>query len=307
MGAVIRADGLTKQFGDVVAVDDVSLRIERGEIYGFIGLNGAGKTTMIRMLLGMIRPTAGRAFVFGEHVAAGRRDVWADVGYMVETPHSYPELTVVQNLELVRRLRRVDNPRALDDIVRLLGLTPYRDRKAAHLSLGNRQRLGLAKALIHKPRLLLLDEPTNGLDPAGIVEIRRLLRDLAAGGVTIFLSSHLLGEVAKLTTRIGIVHDGRLINEVDSDSLAGLLRRRLLVQTRDDERARSALVERGYTVTASEGGPLSIRDERATARPEKVAQRLVDTGTPPVLLKVEEEDLEAFFLRTIGQTEEVRP
>lgn len=303
MADVIRTERLSKRFGktQTPAVDGVSLLVGRGEIYGFLGLNGAGKTTTIRMLLGMIRPDSGESYLLGKKVSAGRTEVWTKVGYMVETPYSYPELTVRENLELVRRLRRIADVRAIDAVLEKLQLTPYRDRKAKNLSLGNAQRLGLAKALIHKPEILILDEPTNGLDPAGIVEIRELLRELAAGhGVTIFLSSHLLGEVTKLATRIGIVHRGRLVRETDFGELQRDLKKSLLVNTRDAEAARVKLTEAGYRVERTAEGAMSLTGSSAIARPESVARLLVQANLPPTLLRVQEEDLETYFLRTIG-------
>ncbi|MNO13824.1 putative ABC transporter ATP-binding protein YxlF [compost metagenome] len=216
MAAMIQTEGLTKHFGSNHAVNGLSLEVNHGEIYGFLGLNGAGKTTTIRMLLGMIRPDSGSSYMFGERVDAGSHKLWASVGYMVETPYSYPELTVRENLEIIRRLRGIPDRTAIDTIMDKLQLTDYRDRKAGTLSLGNGQRLGLAKAMLHNPKVLILDEPTNGLDPAGIVEVRELLRELAFNnGVTIFISSHILGEVSRLTSRIGIVHQGRLLQETD--------------------------------------------------------------------------------------------
>jgi len=304
MKDVIRTERLSKRFGQarIPAVDEVSLSVGKGEIYGFLGLNGAGKTTTIRMLLGMIGPDSGAAYVLGKKVSAGRTDVWAKVGYMVETPYSYPELTVRENLELVRRLRRIENVRSIDAILEKLQLVPYRDRKAKNLSLGNAQRLGLAKALIHEPEILILDEPTNGLDPAGIVEVRELLRELAARhGVTIFLSSHLLGEVAKLTTRIGIVHRGRLLKEMDIGELQRDLHKSLLVNARDTEAARIKLKEAGYRVESGDDGAMRLTDDNAIARPDNVAKLLVQANLPPTLLKVQEEELEAYFLRTIGR------
>ncbi len=303
MADVIRTERLSKRFGktQTPAVDGVSLLVGRGEIYGFLGLNGAGKTTTIRMLLGMIRPDSGASYLLGKKVSAGRTEVWTKVGYMVETPYSYPELTVRENLELVRRLRRIVDVRAIDAILEKLQLTPYRDRKAKNLSLGNAQRLGLAKALIHKPEILILDEPTNGLDPAGIVEIRELLRELAAEhGVTIFLSSHLLGEVTKLATRIGIVHRGRLVRETDFGELQRDLKKSLLVNTRDAEAARVKLTEAGYRVERTAEGAMALTGSSAIARPESVARLLVQANLPPTLLRVQEEDLETYFLRTIG-------
>src|SRR5512142_57826 len=176
---VIETENLGKHYGDVTAVDQLSLRVAEGEIYAFLGLNGAGKTTTIRMLLGMIRPTTGTARVLGTRVTPGSREPWAGVGYLVETPHAYPELTLRENLEAARRLHPGVPPAAVGRWIERLGLAEYADRRAGTLSLGNAQRLGLAKALLHEPRLLLLDEPANGLDPAGIVEIRGLLLELA--------------------------------------------------------------------------------------------------------------------------------
>jgi len=171
----IMAAGLTKHFGPVTAVDNLDLNVRRGEIYGFLGLNGAGKTTTIRMLLGIIRPSAGSVSLFGTRIEPGQGSIWQRVGYLVETPHAYPDLTVRENLEIVRRLRKLGDTGAVARIVAELGLTHYVNRPARTLSLGNTQRLGLAKALIHHPDMLVLDEPVNALDPAGIVEIRGLV------------------------------------------------------------------------------------------------------------------------------------
>ena len=158
------------------------------------GLNGAGKTTTIRMLLGLIRPTSGVSYIYGKQVRAGQNDIWKNIGYLVEVPYSYPELTVRENLEIIRRMRFISDRNAVDRIIHKLHLKEYTNRKAKNLSQGNSQRLGLAKAFLHNPDILILDEPTNGLDPAGIAEIRELLQDLASNnGATIFISSHILG------------------------------------------------------------------------------------------------------------------
>jgi ABC-2 type transport system ATP-binding protein len=301
MDNIIRTSNLTKYYGKTHAVDDVSLSVGKGEIYGFLGLNGAGKTTAIRLLLGMIRPTSGSSYLYGERVSAGNYKLWKNVGYLVEIPYSYPDLTVRENLEITRRLRFISDTSSVGAVIDKLQLGSYVDIKAKHLSLGNAQRLGLAKALLHNPEILILDEPANGLDPAGIFEIRELLRDLAFNhGVTIFISSHILGEVSKFATRIGIIHEGRLIQEVDSDQLDQLLRKRLLLNARDKESVKSILIKDGYLVNESEKGILEIKDEKAINYPEDIATMLVNAGLPPTLLMVEEEDLESYFLRTIG-------
>jgi ABC-2 type transport system ATP-binding protein len=210
MMEVIRTINLTKTYGEINAVDNLNLSVKQGEIFGFIGLNGAGKTTAIRMLLGMIAPTSGECYIQGQRVRAGNINIWHDVGYIVETPYSYPELTVRENLEIIRKLRGIKDKACVAWIIRKLKLEEYELKKAKHLSLGNAQRLGIAKAIIHKPRILILDEPTNGLDPAGIVEVRKLLKDLTEkSGVTVFISSHKLDEISKITTNIGIIHNGK--------------------------------------------------------------------------------------------------
>jgi len=301
MDEIIRTDRVSKNFGKVRAVREVSLSVRAGEIYGFLGLNGAGKTTTIRMLLGMIRPTFGTAWIKGVEVNAGAVGLWKHVGSLVEMPSFYPDLTVRENLEIERRLRLVDKASSVEHAMERLGLTRYSDRKAKNLSLGNAQRLGLAKALVHDPEILILDEPANGLDPAGIAEIRELLIGLARDhGITVFVSSHILTEVAKLATRIGIIHEGRLVTEADADRLDSLLRRRLLVAARDNAAAREALAKGGFAVTDAGQDLLEVRDEGALRDPGAVATLLVEAGCPPVLLRVEEEELESFFLRTVG-------
>jgi ABC-2 type transport system ATP-binding protein len=178
MHTVIETNNLIKRYGNITAVDDLSMRVAKGEIYAFLGLNGAGKTTTIRLLLGMVKPTSGEAHVLSTRVRVGERKPWRSVGYLVETADAYPELTVRENLEAMRRLRPGTESQAVDRVIGQLGLHAYADRRTNTLSHGNAQRLGLAKALLHNPELIILDEPANGLDPAGIVEIRNLLIEL---------------------------------------------------------------------------------------------------------------------------------
>ena len=299
---VIRTENLSKHFGKVKAVDNISLNVYKGEIYGFLGLNGAGKTTTIRMLLGMIRPTTGNSYLKGEKVDARSHNLWKKVGYLVEIPYSYPQLTVRENLEIIRRLRYLKDPIVVDTIIEKLQLGPYQNRKAKNLSLGNNQRLGLAKALIHNPDILILDEPANGLDPAGIVEIRELLRDLAFNeGVTVFISSHILGEVSKIATHIGIIHEGRLIQEMEAGKLHQLRNRSLLINVKDKLGAISALKGQGISSNLTEDGLIEIKAENALIHPENINANLVSSGFTPNMLKVKEEDLESYFLRIIGK------
>jgi ABC-2 type transport system ATP-binding protein len=307
MGEIISIEvtGLTKHFGDVTAVNDLSLKIRSGEIYGFLGLNGAGKTTTIRMLLGMIKPSAGSASLFGTSIQPGITSIWQRVGYMVEMPHAYPDLTVHQNLEVIRRLRRMNDIDAVQKVIEKLGLTHYANRRARTLSLGNAQRLGLAKALIHNPDLLILDEPANSLDPAGIVEIRDLLRSLASdNGVTIFVSSHILSEVTRLATRIGVIHDGRLVKEINTEELTEQEGQRLVVDVHNIEAALATLGKAGMTARSDGYNELVITDENAIRHPDEIATLLVQAGSPPYKLVIERGDLESYFLKLVGIKEE---
>lgn len=301
MPEMILTQSLIKQYGEKVAIDDISLSVDKGEIYGFLGLNGAGKTTIIRLLLGMIMPSSGSVYLNGQRVVNGDPHLWSHVGYLVETPYAYPSFTVRENLEIMRRLRRLPDERCIDEVMSKLNLISYEHTKAKNLSLGNAQKLGLAKALIHNPSILILDEPTNGLDPAGIYQVRMLLQDLAQNhGVTIFISSHILEEMSKMVSRFGIIHQGQLIQEMSASDLDGILNKHLWVETPAQEKAKVMLTQEGYDVRLSEQGGLEIRSERAIRQPEQIAKLLVQADLAPTLLKVEEESLESYFLRTVG-------
>jgi ABC-2 type transport system ATP-binding protein len=238
---VIATTALTKRYKDVTAVDALELDVRAGEVYGFLGRNGAGKTTTIRMLLGLIRPTSGEVRVLGQRVREGDQRWLARVGFLVESASAYPNLTVRENLEVQRRLTGTPVSAIAESIERL-HLAEYADRRAGHLSLGNKQRLSLARALLHSPEVLVLDEPANGLDPAGIVEVRELLRSLAdEHGVTIFMSSHILAEVAHLADRIGIIHDGCLIEESSREEFAEKARTFSATALTEEQRAEALL------------------------------------------------------------------
>ena len=301
MNTAIETSNLVKRYGDVTAVDGLSLRVARGEIYAFLGLNGAGKTTTIRLLLGMVKPTSGEVRVLGTKIRVGEKKPWESVGYLVETADAYPELSVRENLQAMRRLRPGTAPQAVERVIERLSLGAYADRRAGTLSLGNAQRLGLAKALLHNPELLLLDEPANGLDPAGIVEIRHLLIELAREqGVTVFMSSHILGEVSRLAQRIGIIHQGRLLQELNVAELERNRRRRLLIRTRDNQAACAVLSGAGFSAEMTSDNTIGVKDTAAIERPDDIATRLVNAGYAPTMLNVEQEDLEHYFLRLVG-------
>jgi ABC-2 type transport system ATP-binding protein len=302
----VMTSGLTKRYRrSVLAVDRVDLRVARGEIYAFLGLNGAGTSSTIRMLLGMIRPTAGHAELFGQRVERGSTVLWRRVGHLVESATAYPELTVRENLDVARRLAAMGDRVVVDRMIERLALEPYAERRAGSLSLGNLQRLALARALLHEPDLLVLDEPANGLDPAGVIEIRELIRELALErGVTVFMSSHILAEVDRLATRIGIVHEGRLIEELDSAALEVHRDRRLEIGARDLATAEATLRAAGLAptrpVSDGDAARLELRDPSALECPDDIARLLVAAGAPPTHLAVARESLEDHFIRLTG-------
>ncbi len=303
MNNAIEIQGLSKNFGAVKAVNKINVTVRRGEIYAFLGLNGAGKTTTIRALLGMIRPSEGNVIVLDQALGRDGSGPWAKVGHLVESPSAYPELTVRENLEIARRLHGIRNPKVVSEIMEHLSIALYADRKAGTLSMGNLQRLGLARALLHEPELVILDEPANGLDPAGVVEIREMLTSLAhERGMTVFMSSHILSEVDLLATRIGIIHKGKMIEELDANKLEQLRSSRLEIKTRDNELAYEVLTRAGYSIEIDET-TLVIHEQRVLEAPDNIATLLVSAGVAPTRLVVEQENLEDYFLRLIGENQ----
>ena len=294
---VIQTEKITKRFKTVTALDDISIQVKKGEIYGFLGLNGAGKTTLIRILLDMIKPTNGTVKIFGNK--SGRKnDLWNNIGYLVETPYSYPNLSVVENLNVYYSLRQLTDKRIIPNIIERLNLLNYANTKEKHLSLGNKQRLGLAKALMHNPKLLILDEPINGLDPEGIVEVRELLKELSRNGTTIFLSSHILGEISKLANRIAIIHRGKLLEELNIDELYNRLIKKLLVKTNGNEQVLQYLNNEKYNAVIAHG-EIEITDKKAIEKPEEISKLLAEKGFPAKQIYLFTEDLEQYFLRTV--------
>jgi ABC-2 type transport system ATP-binding protein len=215
---IVQTNELTKRYGDRFAVDGVSMTVRRGEVYGFLGPNGAGKTTALRMMLGLIRPTSGSASILG--APAGTSSVTARVGALVEGPGFFPYLSGRDNLRAMARYRRLPNGAVEDALVRV-DLADRGDDAFKSYSLGMKQRLGVAAALMGDPELIVLDEPTNGLDPAGMADMRGLVVDLAKGGQTVLLSSHLLAEVQEICDRVGVINEGRLLRESTVAELRG--------------------------------------------------------------------------------------
>jgi ABC-2 type transport system ATP-binding protein len=296
---VIVTAGLTKRYGRVLAVDGVDLDVREGDRYGFLGPNGSGKTTVVRMLLGLVYATSGSIEVLGQPVPRRISAVLPQVGALVEGPSAYGHLSGRANLALIdaggpagehrgRRDRRRRIATALDRV----GLGGIDDRAVKKYSLGMRQRLGLAAALLRSPRLLILDEPTNGLDPAGIREIRDLLTELNASGTTVFLSSHQLSEVEQLCTRIGVINRGRLVLQDELAALSGPTGR-VIVRTADADRAAALLDGR---ITSRDGDRLVL----AGADPAALNAELVAAGLRVAEIGAERRSLEDLVLSVTG-------
>jgi ABC-2 type transport system ATP-binding protein len=298
---LIETRGLSRRFGAQVAVDDLNLLVPEAGVYGFLGPNGAGKTTAIRMLLGLIRPDAGEVRLFGQPLMSNHRALMSRVGALVEAPSLYPHLTGRENLEVTRRL--LGSPRKLIDVaLETVRMTRDAGRRVREYSLGMRQRLGLALALLNRPQLLILDEPTNGLDPAGIHEMRDLIRRLPEEfGVTVFLSSHLLSEVEQIAGYIGIIHESRLLFQGTLAELQQKQQMELAVGVTQPEEAITCLVAAGWSV-ARRDGLLSVsakgHEDAAT-----INRLLLDHHLDVFHLALSQRSLEDIFLTlTSGQT-----
>ncbi|MDW2797343.1 ABC transporter ATP-binding protein [Clostridium boliviensis] len=301
----IQLDRLTKKFGDYHAVSDLSLEVNGGEIFGFLGLNGAGKSTTIKMMLSLLKPSSGSIYMLGNKVNSGTYKLWEEVGYLEDATY-YPGLTVIENLDIARRMQMISDRQSITRVIQKLGLEAHKNKKAKNLSLGNKQRLGLAKAMIHNPQILILDEPINGLDPAGVVEIRKMLMDLSKNfGVTVFISSHQLEELSKLVDRIGIIHQGQLIQEINMAHLEQSLQKHLVLAGRNKNAMEHILAEHGYNFEKSADGQLLLLEGPATESPERLAELLVRSGQPPTQLNIVTEDLEGYFLRMIQTTRRI--
>lgn len=292
---LIETRGLTRRFATQLAVNNLNLSVPAGGVYGFLGPNGAGKTTAIRMLLGLIRPTAGEVHLFGRPLTANHQALMQRVGALVESPSLYPHLTGRENLEVTRRL--LGSSRDLIDVaLDTIKLTKDANRRVREYSLGMRQRLGLALALLNKPELLILDEPTNGLDPAGIHEMRDLIRRLPEEfGVTVFLSSHLLGEVEQIASHIGIIHEGSLLFQGTLAELQSKQHTQLTVGVKQLDQAVDYLVEAGWSVQRRVDELLSV-SARAPEDAIEINRLLVEHRLEVFHLSLAQASLEDIFL-----------
>lgn len=298
-GLIIQTDGLTRHFGDFKAVNGLNLHVPQQTVYGFLGPNGAGKTTTIRMLLGLIKPGAGEIHILGQSLMKHRTAILKQVGALVEMPTLYPHLSGRENLEVSRRLLHADK-KHIERVLKIVNLMDAADRAVKGYSLGMRQRLGIAMAMLNEPRLLILDEPTNGLDPAGIHEIRDLIRRMPQEhGITVFLSSHLLSEMELMATHLGIVAHGTLLFEGTLASLQARRENHLVLGVHKPEDAAGILNEAGWKAVR-ENGHLKVNAQ--TIRDVALINRtLVAKGLPVYQLQLQQPTLEEMFLEITEQ------
>ena len=302
--SVIQTTGLSKRYKRRWAVDHLDLRVEQGDIYGFIGQNGAGKSTALKLLCGLARPTQGEALIFGKPVrdsVARRR-----VGALIEQPGLYPDLSGRENLRLYAALLGLDSPeRQVKEILETVGLAPGEKKPVRHCSMGMKQRLGMALALLGGPDLLLLDEPINGLDPEGIREMRELLLRLnRERGLTILVSSHILGELSKIATRYGIIQQGRMVEQITAGELAQKCTDYLHLRAEQPQKA-AALLERALHLTRWEMRPEGEIRIYEAADPRAVGQILTQTGIAVEEMGLHRQDLEGYFLERMGGSDHV--
>ncbi len=301
---VIQTTGLSKRYKRRWAVDHLDLAVEQGDIYGFIGQNGAGKSTTLKLLCGLARPTQGEALIFGKPVrdsVARRR-----VGALIEQPGLYPDLSGQENLRLCAALLGLDSPeRQVEDILKTVGLAPGEKKPVRQYSMGMKQRLGVALALLGGPDLLLLDEPINGLDPEGIREMRELLLRLnRERGLTILVSSHILGELSKIATRYGIIQQGRMVEQITAAELEQKCADYLHLRA-DQPRKAAALLERELRLTRWEMRPEGEIRIYEAVDARAVGQMLAQAGLAVEEMGLHRQDLEGYFLERMGGNDHV--
>jgi ABC-2 type transport system ATP-binding protein len=302
MEYIMTTQNLTKKYGEKAAAKDINIHIREGEIYGLIGRNGAGKTTIMRMLSGLSNPTEGSFSLFGKTGKDALKEM-KNVGVLIEHPGLYPNMTAYENLRLKAIAMGCDNKKYIDEVLELIGLTDARDKKSKSFSLGMRQRLGIGLALIGDPKIIILDEPINGLDPQGIVEVRKMLEKLRdEKKITIMISSHILDELGKLADSYGIIHEGNLVDEFTVDELHKRCGRYISVNTDDNSAAAEVIKSGGFNdVDIDEDGFIRINDRLDDV--QLIVKRLVEKDLVPNHVTVKDISLEDYYLSVTGGSE----
>lgn len=298
MEHILKTINLTKHYGDVKVVDNVNINIEKGDIYGFIGENGAGKTTTLRMITNLIKPSSGSVELFGEALTPKSYNLYERIGSIIEFPTFYPNLTAAENLEIHRRMMGINDRKRVEESLDLVDLLDVRNKKAKDLSLGMKQRLGIAQALLHYPELLILDEPTNGLDPIGIKKIRELLINLSqTKKVTILISSHVLNEIQNMATKIGIIAKGKLIEEIDYETIRERNRNHLRIVVDNDKKVCTLLEEKLNITDYVVADKNTIKVYACLDNSDLINKVLVENNIRVKELTFSRENLEEYFIK----------
>lgn len=300
MDYVMETKNLTKRYQSTTVVDHVSLHVPKGKIYGLLGRNGAGKTTIMKMMLQLVRPTEGTIRMFGAGYQEHMSDTYRKIGSIIETPGFYTNLTGQENLEILAKLRGKISKDAVRNALEIVGLDKEKKKPFSDYSLGMKQRLGIAAAIMHEPELLILDEPINGLDPIGISEIRQFLCDLSrTKGTTIFISSHVLSEIEQIADVIGVMNEGKLVEEVNMEELHKR-KRKYISFTVSDSIVASTLLKKHLKIIdfETEAGILKVYDN--TANVGELNKLLVENGMMVTGINACEEKLEDYFSELIG-------
>lgn len=298
---IIETNNLSKHYGEESAVDKVNIHVECGKIYGLLGRNGAGKTTIMRMIMNLVRPTSGEIKIFKEDHHKNQKQTYQRIGSIIETPGFYENLTGKENLSILAKLRGIHRRDAIEYALSTVGLDNDQKKIFRDYSLGMKQRLGIAAAIMHEPEVLILDEPINGLDPIGIHEIRNYLTALCKEkGVTILISSHILSEIEQLADTIGVMHDGKLIEEVSISDLHKRNRRYVEFEISDEKKATLLLEEQLslYDYSVNSNGNLRIYSH--FNQRSAINKLFVDNGLDVFKININEENLEDYFSNLIG-------
>lgn len=298
---VLKTGTLTKKYGSFLAVDSMSLEVKKGEIYGLVGKNGAGKTTLLKMVSGLSHPDSGEIALFGKSGSAGLNAARARTGCIIETPSFLPYLSAEKNLEYYRIQRGLRSPQCIRKSLEFVGLADTGTKKFKNFSLGMKQRLGLALAIMSSPGLLILDEPINGLDPMGMAEFREMILTLnREQGTTILISSHILSELSQIATTYGFIHNGRLIETVSAEALKEKCKRSLKVKVNDPERAAGILKGELNCTQLHISGDSALYLEEYLEAPEKIVSTLVKNNVLVSEVRQSGLNLEEYFIELIG-------
>lgn len=299
MNTIVSTHDLSKYYSSICRVNKVNMTVYEGDIYGFLGPNGAGKSTTLKMILGLAKPSNGDVMIFGKNFKKNRQSILSQTGALIESPSYYGHLTGLENMRIMQRLHNVPD-KNIQEALNIVRLENQKNKQVKHYSLGMKQRLGIAMALINFPKLLILDEPTNGLDPNGIREIRELIKSLPQRyGITVIISTHLLSEIEQIATSVGIINDGKLLFQGSMDLLEAKSKSYISIKTHNNKAAEKILLTYGYQPLEKNNALFfeNMKDKE-TAQANKI---LIESGIEVIRIEEHKKSLEDIFLELTGR------